>query len=99
MGAKFAIDTANLLYILGAILIGGIIGSLLGIDGRLVALGDSLQRRYGGGSSTVAEAFVTSTIVFCGGPLTLLGAIQNRLTRHASLLPLQSVLGGFTSVS
>jgi len=99
MGAKFAIDTANLLYILGAILIGGIIGSLLGIDGRLVALGDSLQRRYGGGSSTVSEAFVTSTIVFCVGPLTFLGAIQNGLTGDASLLAIKSVLDGFTSIA
>src|SRR2546428_6707762 len=99
MGAKFAIDTANLLYLLGAILVGGIVGSLLRLDERLVALGDSLQRRFGGGSSTVSEAFVTSTIVFCVGPLTFLGSIRNGLTGDASLLAIKSVLDGFTSIA
>src|SRR5512132_301210 len=46
MGAKFALDTSNLLYLLGSILLGGIVGSLLAIDARLVAVGDGLQRRF-----------------------------------------------------
>jgi uncharacterized membrane protein YqgA involved in biofilm formation len=99
MGAKFAIDTANLLYILGAIILGGIVGSLLRFDERLVALGDALERRYGHGSSPVSEAFVTSTIVFCVGPLTFLGSIQNGLTGDASLLAIKSVLDGFTAIA
>jgi len=43
MGTKFAIDTSNLLYILGSILIGGVIGSLWGVDRRLNDLGAALQ--------------------------------------------------------
>jgi uncharacterized membrane protein YqgA involved in biofilm formation len=99
MGAKFAVDTANLLYILGAILVGGIVGSLLRLDDRLVALGAALQRRFGRGSGTLSEAFVTSTVVFCVGPLTFLGSIQNGLTGDASLLAIKSVLDGFTAIA
>jgi hypothetical protein len=100
MGAKFAIDTSNLLYMLGSMLLGGVVGSLWGVDRRLVALGEALQRRFArGGSSTVAEAFVTAAIVFCVGPLTFLGSIQNGLTGDASLLSVKSVLDGFTAIA
>ena len=101
MGAKFAIDTSNLLYMLGSILVGGVLGSLWGVDRRLNELGAMLQRRFArrGGGATVAEAFVTASIVFCVGPLTFLGSIQNGLTGDASLLAIKSVLDGFTATA
>ena len=100
MGVKFAIDTSNLLFMLGAILLGGIIGSLVGVDARLNQLGDALQRRFArGGTSTVAEAFVTASVVFCVGPLTFLGSIQNGLAGDATLLSVKSVLDGFTAIA
>jgi len=101
MGTKFAIDTSNLLYMLGSIVIGGVLGSLWGVDRRLSELGAALQRRVTsrGGGGTVAEAFVTASIVFCVGPLTFLGSIQNGLTGDASLLAIKSVLDGFTAIA
>lgn len=101
MGVKFAIDTANLLYLLGAILIGGIIGSLAGIERRLNELGEAVQRRFAtpGRASTIAEGFVTASIVFCVGPLTFLGAIRNGLSGDASLLAIKSVLDGFSAIA
>ena len=100
MGVKFAIDTSNLLFMLGAILLGGIVGSLVGVDALLNRLGERLQQRVAGGrTSTVAEAFVTSSIVFCVGPLTFLGAIQNGLAGDPTLLTVKSVLDGFTAIA
>ena len=100
MGVKFAIETSNLLFMLGAMLLGGILGSLAGVDARLTQLGDSLQRRFTRGTtSTVAEPFVTAAIVFCVGPLTFLGSIQNGLAGDASLLTVKSVLDGFTAIA
>jgi hypothetical protein len=100
LGLKFTIDTSNPLYLLGSILTGGIVGTLLGLDLRLGRLGLALQRRFARREgSTVAEAFVTSAIVICVGPLTFLGSIQNGLTGDASVLTVKSVLDGFTSVA
>src|SRR3989442_1830035 len=85
----------------GSILLGGVIGSLWGVDRRLTDLGAALQHRFAarGGGGTVAEAFVTAAIVFCVGPLTFLGSIQNGLSGDASLLAIKSVLDGFTSIA
>ncbi len=101
MGMKFAIDSSNLLYLLGSILLGGTLGALAGIDRRLTAFGDALQRRFArpGQESTVSAAFVTASIVFCVGPLTFLGAIRNGLSGDASLLVIKSVLDGFTAIA
>jgi uncharacterized membrane protein YqgA involved in biofilm formation len=100
MGVKFAIDTSNLLFMLGAILLGGIIGSVVGVDAWLTQLGERLQQRFARGrTSTVAEAFVTAAIVFCVGPLTFLGSIQNGLAGDATLLSVKSVLDGFTAIA
>ncbi|HEV2012187.1 MAG TPA: DUF554 domain-containing protein [Candidatus Limnocylindria bacterium] len=101
MGVKFAIDTASLLYLLGAILIGGVIGSLAGIERRLNELGAAVQRRFAahGEPSTIAEGFVTASIVFCVGPLTFLGAIRNGLTGDSTLLAIKSVLDGFSAIA
>jgi len=102
MGLRFAFETSNLLFLLGSIVIGGIIGSLASLDMHLIALGEWLQRRSGSageGAGGISEAFVTSTIVFCVGPLTFLGAVQNGLSGDASLLTIKSVLDGFASIA
>src|SRR5439155_1025675 len=62
LGVRFAIDTAHLLYLLGSILLGGMVGTLLALDLHLDRLGAALQRRFTrpGRTSTVSEAFVTA---------------------------------------
>jgi uncharacterized membrane protein YqgA involved in biofilm formation len=101
MGMKFALDTSQLHYLLFSVVLGGVIGALLGLDRRLGALGETLQRRLArpGRASTVSEAFVTASIVFCVGPLTFLGSISNGLTGDMSLLAIKSVLDGFTAIA
>ena len=101
LGAKTAIDTANPIFPLAAILLGGILGSLAGIERRLNDLGAALQRRFSppGRTSTIAEAFVTASVVFCVGPLTFLGAIRNGVSGDPSFLYIKSVLDGFSAIA
>jgi uncharacterized membrane protein YqgA involved in biofilm formation len=59
----------NVLYVMGAILLGAVVGELLQIERRLDAFGDRLQRRFAGGDgSTISEAFVTASLLYCIGP-------------------------------
>ncbi len=98
-GIKTAIETGNVLVLLFATLVGAIIGAALKLDDRLNALGDALQRRFAARGGHVSEAFVTSSLVFCVGPLTFLGAIENGLTGDATKLTLKSVLDGFAALA
>ena len=89
------------LAVLGALLAGAVVGELLRLSDRLDALGDAFQRRLERGDrpSRVSEAFVTASLVFCVGPLTILGSIQNGLTGDIQLLAVKSLLDGVASIA
>jgi uncharacterized membrane protein YqgA involved in biofilm formation len=92
-------DTSPL-YVLGAVLLGGLAGEALGIERRLEALGDHIQRAVSSdGHSRVSEAFVTASLLFCVGPLTVVGAIQDGLTGDYDALATKSMLDGFASIA
>ncbi|MDX6239820.1 MAG: uncharacterized protein QOG10_4635 [Kribbellaceae bacterium] len=93
--------SAPVLIVLGAMLIGGITGSLLRIEERLEGTGSWMQHRFsrGKGESTFVEGFVTASMVFCVGPLTFLGALSDGLGRGADQLFLKAVLDGFASIA
>jgi hypothetical protein len=97
-------DGVTLLVVLGALLIGGITGSLLRIEHRLEQVGAWLQRRFaaGGASESRArfvEGFVDSSLIFCIGPLAVLGALSDGLGQGIDELTLKSALDGFASVA
>ena len=89
------------LAVLGAILLGAVIGELLRLHDGLEWIGGWFQRwlAHGERPSRVAEAFVTASIVFCVGPLTILGSIQNGLTGDIQLLAIKSLLDGVASIA
>jgi uncharacterized membrane protein YqgA involved in biofilm formation len=89
------------LYVLGGILLGGIVGEVVGIERRLEALGDRLQGRMAGadGHSTVSEGFVTASLLFCVGSLAVIGSIQDGLTGDYQTLATKAVLDGFAAIA
>ena len=99
IGLSNALATKNPLILLGALLIGTVIGEALNIDAGLRALGDFFQRRLKGMGSTVSEAFVTSSLVFCVGPLTILGSLDNGLVGDPTKLVIKSTLDGFAALA
>ncbi|HEU4675668.1 MAG TPA: DUF554 domain-containing protein [Motilibacteraceae bacterium] len=107
-------SSAPVLIVLGALLIGGIAGSLLGLEARLEGVGAWLQRALTGrrsdGPGTLAaeanpararfvEGFVTASLVFCVGPLTILGSLSDGLGRGIDQLALKATLDGFASIA
>lgn len=95
---------APLLVVLAAVLLGGIAGSLLRLEARLERLGAALQRRMTGGGAEeerqrFVEGFVVSSLVFCTGPLTVLGSLYDGLGRGAEELYLKSVLDLFAAIA
>lgn len=92
---------ASALYVLGAVLLGGLLGEALRIEDRIAALGDRLQgwTARGDRHSTVSEAFFTASLLFCVGPLTVVGSIQDGLTGEYEALATKALLDGFASIA
>lgn len=94
----------TLLIVLGALLIGGIGGSLLRIEDRLESFGAWLQGRFTRGEPTESrarfvEGFVDASLVFCIGPLAVLGSLSDGLGQGIDQLALKSTLDGFASLA
>ncbi len=105
IGMSMAITSANILIPLFSILVGGIIGELMGIDDALNRFGAWLEQRYGAqlGQGKVAgwsvtRGFVTASLVFCVGPMTILGSLQDGLLGDYQLLAIKSMLDGFAAI-
>lgn len=96
--------SAPVLIVLGSLLIGGITGSLLRIESRLEGFGGWLQSRLGGAASSAQrqrfiEGFVAASLLFCVGPLTILGSLSDGLGNGADQLLLKATLDGFAAIA
>jgi uncharacterized membrane protein YqgA involved in biofilm formation len=101
-------DSAPMLIVLGSLLTGGILGSILRIEDRLEGFGSWLQARLhtrAGGRAESAErqrfieGFVSSSLVFCVGPLTVLGSLNDGLGNGPDQLFLKAALDGFAAIA
>lgn len=116
---------APMLIVLGSVLLGGIVGAALDLDGRLVGLGRFVERSIAGrrrstgtsqatsgGGATESDSdpdrptsdrfvagFVAASLVFCTGPLTVLGSLNDGLGNGADQLYLKATLDGFAAIA
>lgn len=92
------------LVVLGSVILGGLAGSLLRLEQRLEDVGSLLQRRLSGATDSAerrrfVDGFVTASLVFCVGPLTVLGSLQDGLGDGIELLALKATLDGFAALA
>jgi uncharacterized membrane protein YqgA involved in biofilm formation len=97
-------EAAPVLIVLGSVLVGGIAGSLLRLEERVDHLGGWLQRRLVGEAGSAererfVQGFVTASLVFCTGPLTILGSLSDGLGNGADQLFLKSAMDGFAAIA
>jgi len=98
--------TANALLVLGAILIGALLGEWWGIEAGMARLGSWLEQKFSTpavdgatGSSTFVRGFLSASLIFCIGPMAILGAIQDGVTGDYSTLAIKSILDGFIALA
>ncbi|WP_028308787.1 DUF554 domain-containing protein [Desulfitibacter alkalitolerans] len=100
IGLKMAITSEQLVFVLISMVLGAWLGEFLDIEGALHKLGLKIQQKAGNlnGGSNIAQAFVTSTLLYCVGAMAIMGAIESGLTGNHDTLYAKSLIDGITSI-
>ncbi len=107
-GIQMFLTTHNALVVLGSILIGALLGEWWRVEDGLEGLGKWLETRFLGGkngqesngqSSRFVRGFFTASLLFCVGPMAILGSIQDGLTGNFQTLAVKAILDGFTAMA
>jgi uncharacterized protein len=92
VGVQNFLEHDNPLVPLVGVILGLLVGELCRIEDRLERFGGSLEKRFSRGESPVSRAFVTTSLLFCVGPLTIIGSLEDGLRGDHDLLALKSAL-------
>jgi hypothetical protein len=100
LGLSDVLKTHNMVFPLVGMVLGGIVGELLAIERRLEGLGEVIRRRFARNQEPgrFVNGFVTATLLFCIGPLTILGAMQDATGETPQLYIIKGTLDGFMNV-
>ena len=100
LGLRDVIKTDNMVFPLVGMVLGAIIGEMLRIEDRLESLGEVLRRKFSkpDNESKFVTGFVTATLLFCVGPLTILGAIEDASGKTPQLYIIKGTLDGFMMI-
>ena len=103
IGVSGSLKGSNTLTAILSMVAGAITGELLDLDRRMSALGDWVQRKTarltrGEGGASVSEGFVTASLLFCVGAMSIVGALENGLTGNYETLQAKSLLDGISSI-
>jgi uncharacterized protein len=102
-GLQMFLTTKNALVVLGSILVGILLGEWLRIEDRLQTLGDAVQTRFihreGIEGQRFVRGFLTAGVLFCVGPMAILGSIRDGLTGDYSILAMKAILDLFASLA
>ena len=90
-------DTLKLIL---SVVIGALLGELLDLNGKIQRLGEWVERRFskGTGGVSIAEGFVTASLMFCVGAMTIVGSLQSGLTGDHQMLFTKSMLDFVSSM-
>jgi uncharacterized membrane protein YqgA involved in biofilm formation len=104
LGLSMALTSQNLLIVMGSVLAGGLLGEWWRIEDRLEVVGRWLEDRFGRpedvqAGRSITRAFVTTSLLFCVGPLAIVGSILDGLTGNFQPLAMKSMLDGVAALA
>lgn len=100
LGIDMALEAPSAIANLFSLIIGGFIGFALRIEDRVLSLGDRIERLGGKKSSggDFAKGFLNSSLLFCTGAMSIVGAIQAGTSGNWELILIKSVMDGFMAI-
>lgn len=98
IGLQLSLQSQQAMVVIASLILGGLIGELCGIEKRLEAFGQKLQRRFAG-AGPIAEGFVTASLLYCVGAMAIMGSIQDGLGETPTILYAKSALDGVAAIA
>jgi uncharacterized membrane protein YqgA involved in biofilm formation len=101
IGARMALGFDNIVYLALSMILGGIAGTVLDIDKRILDFGSALEKIFAkksSGKNDFAKAFLNASVLFCVGAMSILGSIQAGIQKDYTIIFTKSVLDGFLSI-
>ncbi|WP_010169412.1 DUF554 domain-containing protein [Bacillus coahuilensis] len=99
LGLQMSLKTENFIFVIVSLVLGAIIGESIQLEDRLNSIGEWIERRFGNGSdSSIAQGFVTATLIFVIGAMSVLGALDSGLRNDHDVLFTKSIIDGFTAM-
>src|SRR5579862_4324676 len=98
LGIKMFLKSHNALVAAISVAVGGIIGLAIGIHAGIDHLSEWARLHFGGEAGKFNEGLITSFVLFCIGPMTLLGCVEDGLEGNIELLALKSTLDGIAAI-
>lgn len=100
IGIKMVMATEEILILALSLMLGGVVGTFLGIENKIEYFGNILKKIFskGGDSSNFTLGFMTASILFCVGPMSIVGSFQAGTDGNYDLIYIKSVMDGFVSI-
>ncbi|MEJ6614807.1 MAG: DUF554 domain-containing protein [Saprospiraceae bacterium] len=101
IGLKMALRLPDgyMLIFIFALILGGIFGEVMGLAEWMSSLSDQLKSFVGASDSNFTEGLITAFLLFCIGSMTIVGALEEGLSKNRSLIYVKSTLDGFTAIA
>lgn len=99
IGIKMFLETKEMLIVFIGLFIGALLGEWIDIEARLESVGVKLKSLIKTDSKTFLEGFLTTSIIYCVGPMAIIGAIADGLSRQYEVLFAKSILDGVVSIA
>ncbi|HCX61832.1 DUF554 domain-containing protein [Sedimentibacter sp.] len=99
VGVKLSLVGENLTLLIMSVIIGSGMGEFINIEGKLDKLGEYVESKMKNKGSNVTLGFVTCTLIYCVGSMSIVGAIQSGLTGNHEILFSKALLDGIMSIT
>lgn len=96
--AKMILEPCNSVLFVISLVIGGIVGTILDIEGKMKKIGDFIESKCKGGEGSVSKSFVAASILYCTGTMAILGSIESGINHNYAILFTKSVLDGIYAI-
>lgn len=92
------LEPCNSVLFVISLVIGGIVGTILDIEGKMKRIGDFIESKCKGGEGSVSKSFVAASILYCTGTMAILGSIESGINHNYAILFTKSILDGIYAV-